>query len=402
MKPVQRPAVNPAGGRSRRRRDRKLAIEFLESRQLLALTHLYTFNDGLTNDWIGNAHGVLVNGATVAGGQLVLANAGVTSGQASLVQHVRLPARLLPATGSFTVEAWFTTAGAAAGAHVFDVGTQSVDSGESYVSFTPHGELDDARASLRPAGLEERVAHGAAPNDGAQHVAAIVVDAGADMLRLFMDGAEVDAAPLDGADASSVNDAVAYLGRSLFNADAGFTGSINEVRIYDDARGADSLTQDAAAGPSTDTKSPQVRQMEYLDRGLVAIRRTTAEIHVSWRLLGTDPANIQFNLYRSSNGGEPVKLNAAPIATTTDYVDATANVAVANSYFVCPVVDGAELAASKSCTLPANTAVGYYKELPLQVPAGGVVPDFENPGQTLPFTYNANDASVGDVDCDGE
>ena len=44
-------------------RSRRLQCERLEERRMLSLTHLYTFNDGLANDWIGSAHGTLFNGA---------------------------------------------------------------------------------------------------------------------------------------------------------------------------------------------------------------------------------------------------------------------------------------------------------------------------------------------------
>jgi rhamnogalacturonan endolyase len=45
------------------------------------------------------------------------------------------------------------------------------------------------------------------------------------------------------------------------------------------------------------------RQMENLGRGVVAIHQADGKIFVSWRLLGTDPENIAFNLYRKSEGG---------------------------------------------------------------------------------------------------
>ena len=75
---------------------RKLAFERLEDRSLLSLTHLYTFNDGSANDWVGNAHGTMVNGATVANGQLTLANVGVTSGQSTVHQTNPQPSFLRP------------------------------------------------------------------------------------------------------------------------------------------------------------------------------------------------------------------------------------------------------------------------------------------------------------------
>jgi rhamnogalacturonan endolyase len=380
---------------ARRRERRRLHFERLEDRRLLSLSHLYTFNDGLANDWIGTAHGTLFNGATVAGGQLVLANNGVTSGQAAVVQYARLGANILSG-GDATVEIWFTATDAANWARVFDVGNQAAGVGDSYLAFTPQSSFDDSRAMLRPSAAAERVASSLTTDDGGEHMAAVVIDTTAGLLRLFLDGNEVGAAPLDGASADSVNDSIAYLGRSLFNVDPGYTGSINELRIYDDARSPIDVAADATAGPSTANKSPLVRQMEYLDRGVVAVRRSSTQAYVGWRLLGTDPSDIAFNLYRSTGDGAAVKLNATPLATTTDFVDSAANFAWTNTYFVRPVIGGGEQDASESFTLAAEAPVQQYLNIPLQIPAGGTTPANEN------YTYNANDASVGDLDGDGQ
>ena len=43
-----------------------------------------------------------------------------------------------------------------------------------------------------------------------------------------------------------------------------------------------------------------VRQMEALDRGIVAIRKSPEEVFISWRLFGTDPYKTGFNLYRDN------------------------------------------------------------------------------------------------------
>jgi len=45
------------------------------------------------------------------------------------------------------------------------------------------------------------------------------------------------------------------------------------------------------------------RQMEKLSRGVVAVRASSTQVYVGWRLLGTDPDSIGFNLYRSTAGG---------------------------------------------------------------------------------------------------
>jgi hypothetical protein len=383
---------------------RRLALERLETRQMMALTHLYTFNDGSANDSAGTAHGTLVNDAMVSDGRLVLLNSGVTSGQATAINYAQLPADLLPSSGSFTIEAWFASNDAANWARVFDIGDQTGTNGNSYVFFTPRSSSGDSRGAIHPAASAERFATSTATNNASEHLAALVVDASADQLRLYIDGSLKGTAALNGANAASVNDTLAYLGRSLFNADPGFTGSINEFRIYDDVRTADAISQDAVAGPEING-APTRRQVELLDRGVVAIRRSTTQAYIGWRLLGTDPSDIAFNVYRAAGAGAPVKLNSTPLSVTTDFTDSTANFAVANTYHVRAVINGVEQPASKSFTLAAGATVGYYREVPLQAPQGrtvqlpaGVTGD---PGSHA-YTYVANDASVGDLDGDGE
>jgi rhamnogalacturonan endolyase len=136
-------------------------------------------------------------------------------------------------------------------------------------------------------------------------------------------------------------------------------------------------------------------RMENLGRGVVAIR-TGAGVYVGWRLVGTDPSNIGFNIYRSSNGGAAVKLNPSPLTTSTNFVDGAANLSQSNLYFVRPVTGGVEGAASGSFTLPGNSPAQQFLSVPIQPPSGGTTPDGVN------YTYNANDCSVGDLDGDGE
>ena len=108
-------------------------------------------------------------------------------------------------------------------------------------------------------------------------------------------------------------------------------------------------------------------------------------------MFGDDPANIAFNLYRSTGGGEPTLLNAIPLTETTDYVDSNVDLTAGNEYFVRPIIDGIDGDASATFLLPANAAVEQRLTVPLEIPPPG--PD---------YTYEANDASVGDVDGDGQ
>jgi rhamnogalacturonan endolyase len=137
-------------------------------------------------------------------------------------------------------------------------------------------------------------------------------------------------------------------------------------------------------------------QMERLSRGVVAVRTSSSQVYVGWRLFGNDPAGLAFNLYRSSNGGAAQLLNGTPLTASTNFVDNSAPGTQSNAYFVRPVLNGIEQAASAAFTLPANAPTQQYLNIPLQIPAGGTTPSGES------YTYTANDLSVGDLDGDGE
>jgi autotransporter-associated beta strand protein len=138
------------------------------------------------------------------------------------------------------------------------------------------------------------------------------------------------------------------------------------------------------------------RQMENLGRGVVAVPTNSATVYVGWRMLGTDPDNVAFNLYRSTGGGAPVQLTTNQ-TQTTDFVDTTADLSQTNSYSVRPVINGVEQAASAAYILPADAPIQQYISIPLQAPP--ILPTAD--GNTN-YTYSANDCSVGDLDGDGE
>ncbi|MFP3422812.1 hypothetical protein R0K19_25935, partial [Bacillus sp. SIMBA_161] len=63
---------------------------------------------------------------------------------------------------------------------------------------------------------------------------------------------------------------------------------------------------DASAEPATGDARP-VREVERLDRGVVAVPLSDGRVYVGWRLLGLDPSGIGFDVYRAAGSGEPVK-----------------------------------------------------------------------------------------------
>src|SRR5215213_6474622 len=128
-----------------------------------------------------------------------------------------------------------------------------------------------------------------------------------------------------------------------------------------------------------------LRQMEKLSRGVVAVNQGDGKVFVSWRMFGTDAEKIAFNLYRETVG-KAVKLNEKPIADVTFFVDEKADLKLANAYFVRAVSGKKEIETSAKFTLAANSPNQQYLSVPLKTPNG----------------YMPNDASVGDLDGDGE
>ncbi|MEU6726463.1 hypothetical protein ABZ917_22410 [Nonomuraea wenchangensis] len=140
----------------------------------------------------------------------------------------------------------------------------------------------------------------------------------------------------------------------------------------------------ASPASAVRTQKAAARPMENLGRGVVAVRSSSTNVLVTWRLLGLDPDGIGFNVYRSTAGGSYVKLNSSVLTGGTNYTDSTADLTKANSYRVRPVVGGAEQAPSAAFTLTAGHATEPVVRVPLR--AGGPVK----------FVW------VGDLDGDGE
>ena len=136
------------------------------------------------------------------------------------------------------------------------------------------------------------------------------------------------------------------------------------------------------------------RQLENLGRGVVAVRTGSSSVYVGWRLLGTDPDDSKFNLFRVTSG--VTNLVSANVSNTCNVVDGGAAQASAHAWFVQPVLNGVTQANSGSFSMLANAPTQQYLNIPLTPPPGGTAWD------GVPFTETANDCSAGDVDGDGE
>lgn len=135
------------------------------------------------------------------------------------------------------------------------------------------------------------------------------------------------------------------------------------------------------------------RQMERLTRGL-AVSNVGSGMLVSWRLLGNESPDTEFNLYRDGT-----KIAIIGKTDGTNYLDKGGK--TDSKYTVAAIVDGKEQKAEgvsvvldKSVSNSGNAFP--YKTLKLEVPAAQTMPDGEK------CTYTPNDMSTADLDGDGE
>jgi rhamnogalacturonan endolyase len=126
-------------------------------------------------------------------------------------------------------------------------------------------------------------------------------------------------------------------------------------------------------------------QVENLRRGLIAVRQNEG-YYLSWRLLGYEPYDTGFNVYRDEK-----KINKTPVRGATIFLDAQAPL---NSKYTVRALDGdQELPASETArtiNMVQGENAGYF-DIPLQRPATGI-----HGG-----TYTPGDASAGDLTGDG-
>jgi rhamnogalacturonan endolyase len=126
------------------------------------------------------------------------------------------------------------------------------------------------------------------------------------------------------------------------------------------------------------------RKMEQLDRGIIAVMTGDGKVYVGWRMLGIEPDDIAFNIYR-----DDVRINKRPITETTNFIDQ--NGSKDSLYKVCAVIGGSEQKSSES----AEVWNANYLSIPIKAPPDGVVMGSN-------YRYSANDASIGDLDGDGK
>ena len=127
------------------------------------------------------------------------------------------------------------------------------------------------------------------------------------------------------------------------------------------------------------------RQMENLDRGVVAVKEN-GKFYIGWRILGTDSDDLAFNLYRKNGTNTIVRVNDKPITGATNFIDSSANATENNTWIVKTVLNGIEKETVGSFTIPSNSPDKPYLSIPIKEKKG----------------YIPNDVSTGDLNGDGK
>ena len=133
------------------------------------------------------------------------------------------------------------------------------------------------------------------------------------------------------------------------------------------------------------------RQMELLDRGLVAVN-TTGGVFMSWRLFGNDPENVRFNIYKNN---ESTPLNPEPLMPAyTNYTDAGGT--EDDKYTVEVLIGSNPIYKCKT----VGVLNQQYIRIPVVAPTTGTLNHSGNPYAAS--NYHINDASAADLDGDGQ
>jgi Concanavalin A-like lectin/glucanases superfamily len=353
----------------------------LASQASATLRHLYTFNDGTANDSAGTAHGTLVGGATISGGEAILAGGPINTPDTSannMGPHVDLngPAIGVNTYPELSLELWLKsspanitpavnfTMAAVVGRHTLNTGgNEQVWSGHDYLMMQP--TRGGGPAAMRVAMTNDRFEAEVGVNGGAQLADGLlhqmVATVNATTLSFYLDGLLVGATPLGDKSIAQLSNDVAYLGRAVYN-DPFFAGSIDEFRIYDNALNATEVQNRFNTGPDG-TGSPAVP--------LLTIDRATGAITLTKQ--GAPYDMYKYTINSPSGGLDPTKWQSitdnrdADSGSSFDSQDTWAILSATNNSLSeeDPVDggsdDGGQLGAGGTTTLPLLTNGGWIR-----------------------------------------
>ena len=210
------------------------------------LAHRYSFATD-ASDSVGGKHGTNMGSAQVIGGALVLDGSGGT--------YVELPGGLFNAqnANALTVEFWAMFGENANFVRVFDFGNINVqNNGVNYVGFSPRNGTAGHQIHISPGdGTFQQQVTAAGILDGLGIHVACVIDPPNQSLSIYTNGVLEAVSTNLTVGIANLNNALSFIGRSLFSADPYLNGSIDELRIFRGALSPITIQQSELQGPNS-------------------------------------------------------------------------------------------------------------------------------------------------------
>lgn len=228
------------------------------------LKHRYSFNtDNDASDSVGTAHGTVMNNTYVAGGVAYFSSVGGTVTSGDTCDYIELPANMINGFTAATFEMWIDVYSNGNWCEIYGFGNQNASgAGAHMLMFCPHSGSGDFRMSYAqadPGYSDEHIVAGVGILDNlGPCVITCVYDPANNTMSLYKDGLLANSVTLAasvGFDLGKIQNNHSWLGRSLYNGDGAYDGTIDEFRIYNSPLNSIEVAASfvsGAANPSTD------------------------------------------------------------------------------------------------------------------------------------------------------
>ncbi len=234
-----------------------------------ALTHRYSFTSDVS-DSVGNANGTIQGNVSVGGGVATF------PGQAN-TDYIQLPPGLISNYTSVTFEMWVDVGQNGTWEELYAFGNQDAGgAGANMLMFCPHtgstpADFRMSYAQADPGYNDEHVVNGTGVLDGLGPMSVTCVyDPPNNAMSLYTNGVLVGTlSPVTTGTGkqfslTNVYNVNSWLGRSLYNADSPYNGTIDEFRIYDAPLGPLQIFANNAAGPNTIVTNIAVNSITWI------------------------------------------------------------------------------------------------------------------------------------------